>query len=136
MAAPEPESSASTSSTDAPAVMSASACVCIVLALPCALSILNWVEPSPAASNAFFRYGASNVTYRAEVVVSGRRTPTMPLPCAASEVSCFIAEKSAVNASAEICGTAPPEPVGLAVGDVLGPEQAASAVVVRAATKV
>ena len=39
--------------------MSASACVCIVLALPWALSILNWSGESPAASNAFFRYGAS-----------------------------------------------------------------------------
>ncbi len=42
--------------------MSASACVCIVLALPCALSILNWLDFKPAASNAFFRYGASNAS--------------------------------------------------------------------------
>src|SRR5664279_4481183 len=31
----------------------------------------------PAAANACFRYGASYWTYRVEVVVSGRSTPTM-----------------------------------------------------------
>ena len=85
--------------------MSASACVFIVSALPWALSILNWSADSPAASNACVRYGASYVTYRADVVVSGRRTPIMPVPCAARSVSCFIAEKSAVKSSTAICGT-------------------------------
>src|SRR6266511_2630729 len=105
MAAPLPGSSGSTRRTEAPAVMSASACCCIVLALPWALSILNWSADSPAASNACFRYGASYVTYRAEVVVSGSRTPMRPLPWAAMSVSSFISEKSAVNAAASIWGT-------------------------------
>ena len=67
-------------STEAPAVMSASACCCIVLVLPWALSILNWLEVSPAVSKAFFRFGASYWTYRVDVVVSGSRTPIIPLP--------------------------------------------------------
>src|SRR4249919_549360 len=104
IAAPDPGSSGSTRSTDAPSVMSASACCCIVVALPCALSILKSVKP--AVSNAFFKYGASYVTYRAEVVVSGNNTPTLPFPCAARPFNCDINEKSAVNAPASISGTA------------------------------
>lgn len=46
-----------------------------------------------------------------------------------------MAEKSAVNASAEICGTAPPELVALDVDDVLVLEHAASAVIARVAMK-
>src|SRR3954451_3427192 len=96
MAAPLPESRGSTMSTLAPAVMSASAWVCMVDALPWALSILNWVKP--AVWKALVRYGASKETYRADVVVSGSRTPTSPLPWVASDRSWFIAEKSLVNA--------------------------------------
>jgi hypothetical protein len=59
IAAPLPESIASRMRTLAPLVMSASACVCIVVALPCALSILNWSLERPAASKACFRYGRS-----------------------------------------------------------------------------
>src|SRR5450759_5326779 len=106
IAAPLPGSSGSTSRTEAPALMSASACVCMVEALPLALSILKLLEESPAASNACFRYGASYWTYRVDVVVSGRSTPTMPLPCAANPVSCFMSAKSALNFAASICGTA------------------------------
>ncbi|MFB9821757.1 hypothetical protein [Arthrobacter ramosus] len=40
-----------------------------------------------------------------------------------------------MNASAEICGTAPPELVALGEGDVLVLEQAASAVIARVAMK-
>src|SRR5665811_1175369 len=86
--------------------MSASACVCMVEALPLALSILNLSADSPAASNACFRYGASYCTYRVDVVVSGRSTPIMPLPCEASPVSSFMSAKSAVKSAALICGTA------------------------------
>ena len=56
--------------------------------------------------------------YRAEVVVSGRITPTPPLPCAASGLSLAIAEKSFVKSVAEIDGTdaALLEPVLLELG--------------------
>ncbi len=80
--------------------MSASAWVCMVDALPPALSILNWSAARPASSKAFVRYGASYWTYRVDVVVSGSRTPIMPLPFEARPVSPFITEKSAVNALA------------------------------------
>src|SRR6185437_3794466 len=78
---------------------------------PCALSILKSLELSPAASNARFRYGASNSTYRADVVVSGSRTPILPLPSEARPFSFFISEKSDVNADALTLGTfaVPPE---------------------------
>jgi hypothetical protein len=59
----------------------------------------------------------------------------MPLPCEASDVSCFIAEKSAVNASADICGTAPPELAVLDDEDVPVLEHAASAVIAMVAMK-
>src|SRR5674476_915003 len=106
IAAPLPGSSGSTNRTEAPALMSASACVCMVEALPLALSILNLAAESPAASKACFRYGASYWTYRVDVVVSGRSTPTMPLPCEANPVNCFMSAKSAVKSTALICGTA------------------------------
>ena len=113
IAAPDPGSSGSTRSTDAPSVMSASACCCIVLALPWALSILKSVNP--AVLNACVRNGASYVTYRADVVVSGSNTPTLPFPCAARPFNCDINEKSDVNALTSIFGTAaagvlPPDP--------------------------
>src|SRR4029077_11483674 len=96
--------------------MSASAWVCIVDTLPCALSILNWSLLRPAVSNAFVRNGRSYWTYRVDVVVSGNRTPIMPVPCAARSLSCDITEKSAVKEPASICGTvadADPAGVGL-----------------------
>ncbi len=62
IAAPLPESSASTSNTVAPSVMAASACVCMVWALPCALLMMMSLDDMPAASNAFWRYGRSNVS--------------------------------------------------------------------------
>ena len=49
----------------APLVIEALACVCIVRVLPCAFWTLKSFLLSPAASNAFARYGASNETYRA-----------------------------------------------------------------------
>src|SRR5438132_13526971 len=106
MAAPLPESRASTMSTLAPSVMSASAWVCMVLALPWALSTLKSLAVRPAALNAFVRYGASKVTYRVDVVVSGSNTPILPFPCAASDLSCAMAEKSLVNEDAETEATA------------------------------
>jgi hypothetical protein len=51
----------------------------------------------PAASNAFCRYGRSNVSYRADDVVSGSSTPMSPLPWPASPFSWFMAEKSTVK---------------------------------------
>src|SRR5438105_7122817 len=102
MAAPLPESRASMSSTLAPSVMSASAWVCMVLALPWALSTLKSLVVRPAAWKAFARYGASKLTYRAEVVVSGSNTPIFPFPCAASDLSWAMAEKSLVNDVAEM----------------------------------
>src|SRR4051812_29444352 len=102
MAAPEPESRASTRSTLAPWVIMASAWVCIVCALPWALSILKSLLDRPAAWNAFSRYGRSNDSYRADVSVSGRSTPIMPLPLLATSFRSAMAEKSAVNDSAEI----------------------------------
>src|SRR5207344_1167767 len=70
----------------------------------------------------FVKYGASNSTYRADVVVSGNNTPTIPFPWEASAVNCFITEKSAVNAPACTCGTDtaddPPPPL-----DELDPDE-------------
>ena len=60
---------------------------------------------NPAALNARVKSGASYVTYRADVVVSGRSTPTLPLPWAARPVNCFITEKSAVKSPALTWGT-------------------------------
>ena len=87
IAAPLAASIASTNRTVAPALMSASACVVIVVVLPCALSILNWSAVRPAASNAFLSNGALYCTYRVDVVVSGSRTPTRPVPEAARPLS-------------------------------------------------
>src|SRR6266699_6597609 len=60
--------------------MSACACASSVASLPWALSILNSESLKPAASKAFFKYGASKFTYRTDDVVSGRMTPTSPEP--------------------------------------------------------
>src|ERR1700733_8951089 len=60
----------------------------------------------PAAAAAFFRSGASNSTYRMELVVSGRIAATLPLPDAASDLSAAMAEKSLVNDVAEMLGVA------------------------------
>src|SRR5947209_16013601 len=106
MLAPTPELRASTSSTVAPPVISAWACVSWVLSLPWALSMVNWEEARPAFWNAWVRSGASNETYRADEAVSGRRTPMLPLPDAASPVSWDIAEKSLVNEVAVSDGAA------------------------------
>src|ERR1035437_9654227 len=106
IAAPLPESSGSTRRTEAPALMSASAWVCMVEALPPALSTLMSAAGRPAAAKACFRYGASYWTYRVDVCVAGRSTPTTPLPCAANPVSCYMLEKSDLNSGALICGTA------------------------------
>lgn len=42
--------------------------------------------------------------------MSGRITPTLPLPLAASDFSCDITEKSRVNDEAETLGVLPEEP--------------------------
>src|SRR5579872_6347600 len=55
--------------------MSAVARLSSVASLPCALSILNCDELSPAAWKAVVRYGASKSTHRVDDVVSGRTTP-------------------------------------------------------------
>src|SRR6185436_20386692 len=127
IAAPDEGSSGSIRSTDAPSVMSASACCCIVDGLPCALSILKSLDDRPAASNACFRYGASYWTYRVDVVVSGSRTPILPLPCAARSLSSAICEKSAVSVVTSNCGTFPEElPPPPLLDDPLDPPQAAA----------
>ena len=102
---PTPESSGSMISTLSPLVMSAWARLSWVASLPWAFCTENCELDRPAVSSAFVRYGASNSVYRAEVVVSGRITPTPPLPCAASGLSLAIAEKSFVKSVAEIDGT-------------------------------
>ena len=134
MAAPDPVSIGSISSTEAPSVMSASACCCIVDTLPCALSILKSLDDSPAASNAFVRFGASYWTYRVDVVVSGSSTPILPLPCAARLCRVFITAKSAVNLVTSTWGTAPPpDDDVLDELDELDPQLAAAAASARAA---
>ena len=70
----------------------------------------------PAAAAAFFRSGASNSTYRVELVVSGRIAATLPLPDAVRDFNAFIAEKSFVNDVTEMPGVAvPPEDVLVAL---------------------
>jgi hypothetical protein len=58
---------------------------------------LNCDELYPAIWKALVRYGASKSTYRVEEVVSGRMTPTRPLPAEVTLVSCDIAEKLLSN---------------------------------------
>ena len=61
------------------------------------MSILYWDEVYPAAWNAFWKYGASKLTYRVDEVVSGRITPTMPFPAAVRPVNWDISEKLLLN---------------------------------------
>src|SRR5579864_4222364 len=102
MEEPTPESSPSMSSTVAPAVMSACAWVSSVWSLAWALSILYWLEVSPAFWNASVRYGASKETYRADDAVSGRSAPIIPWPWDARPFRLVITEKSLVNDVAEM----------------------------------
>src|SRR6201999_2447893 len=108
--APVPEVSGSMIRTVAPLVMSSWASVNSVESLPCAFCTENCDDLSPAAVRALVRYGASNSVYRAEVTVSGRMTPTLPLPLAASDLSWDIAEKSRVKSDVEMLGVLPDEP--------------------------
>src|SRR5947208_14710862 len=78
--APTPESIGSTSRTLAPLVMADWAWLSWVASLPWALVTVYCDDVRPAACNALVRYGASKDVYRADVVVSGSRTPTDPLP--------------------------------------------------------
>src|SRR4051812_5738279 len=105
--APTPEVSGSTMSTLAPLVMSACAWLTCVALSPCAFCTLKSDEVSPAAWKAFVSSGASNSTYRADVVVSGRRTPILPFPLAARSLSCAMAAKSGVRLLALTSGTLP-----------------------------
>src|SRR5438477_6267126 len=73
--------------------MSACASASALASSPWALSILYSDDEYPAASKAFFRYGRSNWVYRVDEVVSGRMTPTDPLPAACRSFSWAIAEK-------------------------------------------
>ncbi len=108
MDAPTPESIGSSSSTVAPWVMSDWACACSVASLPCALVMMNWLRPSPAACKARARSGASNSVYRGEVVVSGSSTPILPVPIRLSPASLRITEKSLPNAAADTDGITEP----------------------------
>src|SRR5229473_2547563 len=86
-----------TTRTFAPCVMSAWACAIWVASLPCALSILNSDALYPAIWKAFVKYGVSELTHRVDEVVSGRRTPTRPLPAACRSFSVAMAEKLTSN---------------------------------------
>jgi hypothetical protein len=101
------------------------------------LSILKSLVLRPAAWNAFVRYGRSNDSYRADEVVSGRRTPIKPFPCEANDFSWAIAEKSLVNEVALISGVCwelPPAvvPVVLVDEELLQPTSATVALMQRA----
>jgi hypothetical protein len=74
---------------------------------------------NPAAAAACFNIGASNSTYRVDVVVSGSIAAILPLPAAASEVNAFIAEKSLVNDVAEMLGVPADDVVPAAPVDAL-----------------
>ena len=58
----------------------------------------------PAASAAFLMSGASNSTYRVELVVSGRIAAIFPCPAATNGLSAAIAVKSFVNCVVEMVG--------------------------------
>src|SRR6201992_2702763 len=96
--------------TVAPLVMSSWASVNWVESLPWAFCTENCDEVRPAVVSALVRYGASNSVYRAEETVSGRITPMLPLPLAASGFSDAIAEKSRVKDDVEMLGTLPEPP--------------------------
>src|SRR5579863_4594185 len=101
---PVPKSSGSISSTLAPFVTSLWASVTNVASLPCAFWTMMSEAGRPAAAAAFFRYGASNSTYRVELVVSGRIAAILPFPADASDLSAAIAEKLVLNDVAETDG--------------------------------
>src|ERR1700728_2142020 len=109
MDAPTPESSGSMIRTLAPLVMSSWASESSVASLPCALTTEYCEGLSPAVASAWLRYGASNSVYRAEETVSGRMTPTLPLPKAARGFRVAIASKVRLRSPIEIDGTAPAE---------------------------
>src|ERR1700688_1376848 len=90
-------SSGAMTRTFAPWVMSAWASASSVASLPCALSILKSDELYPAIWKAFVRYGKSELTHRVDEVVSGRITPTRPLPAAAKGFSVAMAAKLTSN---------------------------------------
>src|SRR5580658_2407138 len=115
MDAPTPESSGSMIRTLAPLVMSSWASESSVASLPWAFTTEYCDGVSPAVARAWLRYGASNSVYRAEETVSGRMTPTLPLPRAARGFRSAIASKVRSSWPIEICGTAPVELVELAV---------------------
>src|ERR1019366_6513955 len=77
-----------------------------VPALPSAFWTVMSDAGSPAAAAACLIIGASNSTYRVELVVSGRVAAILPLPQLASDFSAAIAEKSFVNDVAEMLGVA------------------------------
>src|ERR1039457_2070332 len=104
MEAPTPGGSGSMMSTLAPLVMSACAMLSSVASLPCAFWTENSEDDRPAVVRALVRYGASNSVYLAEETVSGRMTPTFPLPLAVIAFSPAIAEKSLVKELALIDG--------------------------------
>src|SRR6201989_1523575 len=96
--------------TVAPLVMSSWASVNSVESLPWAFCTENCDDDRPADCRALVRYGASNSVYRADVTVSGRMTPPLPLPLDASGFSDAIAEKSRVKDDVEMLGTLPEPP--------------------------
>src|ERR1700753_1232987 len=105
--------------TVAPLVMSSWASVNSAESLPWAFGTENCDDDRPADCRALVRYGASNSVYRADVTVSGRMTPTLPLPLDASGFSLAMAEKSRVKSDAEMLGAlldAPPLLGGAPVG--------------------
>src|ERR1700760_3980961 len=108
--------------TVAPLVMSSWASVNSVESLPCAFCTENCDDLRPAEDSALVRYGASNSVYRAEVTVSGRMTPTLPLPLDASDVSLDMAEKWGGKSDGEMLGALPDEPPLLADALVEGDE--------------
>src|SRR4051794_22035289 len=76
MAAPEPESRLTSRSTFAPLVSICSACCCCV---DLSASAFSMIALAPAASIAFFSSGRSTVSQRTDDLVSGSRTPTVPI---------------------------------------------------------
>src|ERR1700694_5541386 len=95
--------------------------------LPMALSILKSELEYPAMVNALVRYGRSYWTYRVDDTVSGRMTPTSPLPAAVSGLSDAIGEKllsSELTLSPDGTVTAPPPDDD---GVLLDPHAAATA---------
>ena len=84
--------------------MALSASVTNVESLPRAFSTVMSELDIPAASAAFLMSGASNSTYRVELVVSGRIAAIFPCPAATNGLSAAIAVKSFVNCVVEMVG--------------------------------